>query len=496
MINTELYTLPLQKIRDLYKRYLAANGKGYSTIGTYVSDTFYLWNNVSKEVFWKVVCSDDFDHMAKTELLEALAKNSSGKVEELVDGYVSVLKMFRSFVSSCDGEIDSTSDEEALKSFLLDIDCLDQLDEWTGKFNMFDILKITRAEIRHSNLLAWLLTPYENHGLYDSIIKGFIQFAITSTNGNNEDFFRTMLMDFGSFDVLREWHHIDLLAVSEKEQCILCIENKIDTGEHDNQLARYQKTVEEAYPQYTKKIYIYLSPAGAESSIPDTWLSMSYSDVVRIVESACNKTKLLPEAEMLINNYLETIRRDIVGDERLAKICAEIYSKHKRALDLIFENKPDRASDVAEYFRNWGIQKTNAGEMEIVLDKCSKGYTRFKTPTMSSILPDAEEATSGWNTKNYYFYEILNNNGGTEFYIQISFSSKNIPDELRAICDEINVHYPSRQQKANWQWRLPFRTKTVKIDEDTSEEKIHELLNKKFEEIKAFENALKIKMGK
>jgi hypothetical protein len=115
---------------------------------------------------------------------------------------------------------------------------------------------------------------------------------------------------------------------------------------------------------------------------------------------------------------------------------------------------------------------------------------------MSAILPDAEEATSGWNTKNYYFYEILNNNGGTEFYIQISFSSKNIPDDLRAICDEINVHYPSRQQKANWQWRLPFRTKTVKIDEDTSEEKIHELLNKKFEEIKAFENALKTKMGK
>jgi len=185
-----------------------------------------------------------------------------------------------------------------------------------------------------------------------------------------------------------------------------------------------------------------------------------------------------------------------VGDERLTKICAEIYSKHKRALDLIFENKPDRASDVAEYIRNWGVQKTKEGELEIVLDKCSKSYTRFKTPTMSAILPDAEEATSGWNTKNYYFYEILNNNGGTEFYIQISFSSKNIPDDLRAICDEINIHYPSRQQKTNWQWRLPFRTKTVKIDEDTSEDKIHELLNKKFEEIKAFEIALKAKMGK
>ena len=182
-----------------------------------------------------------------------------------------------------------------------------------------------------------------------------------------------------------------------------------------------------------------------------------------------------------------------MGDERLTKICAEIYSKHKRALDLIFENRPDRASDVAELFRNWGAQKTKSGEMEIVLDKCNKTYTRFKTATMSSILPDAEEALSGWNTKNYYFYELINN-GGTDFYIQISFSSKNIPEHLRAICDEINIHYPARQQKENWQWRLPFRTKASKIDLDTSDEKILELLDKKFDEVKAFENALKSKM--
>jgi len=222
---------------------------------------------------------------------------------------------------------------------------------------------------------------------------------------------------------------------------------------------------------------------------------MSYNDVITIIENACKKTKLLPEAELLINNYIETIRRDIVGDERLAKICAEIYSKHKRALDLIFDNKPDRASDVAEYFRNWGIQKTKDGDIELVLDKCNKTYTRFKTPTMSEILPDADEALSGWNTKNHYFYELINN-GGTEFYIQISFSSRNIPDDLREICDEINVHYPSRQQKENWQWRLPFKTKKSKIDLDTSEEKIHELLNKKLEEVKIFEKTLKEKMNK
>ena len=86
------------------------------------------------------------------------------------------------------------------------------------------------------------------------------------------------------------------------------------------------------------------------------------------------------------------------------------------------------------------------------------------------------------------------NNGGTEFYIALTLSSRNIPEDLRKICDEINVHYPSRQQKANWQWRTPFRTKVSKIDQDTGEEKLYELLNKKLDEIKAFEITLRSKL--
>ena len=32
-------------------------------------------------------------------------------------------------------------EEEALKDFLLDIDCLKQLDDWTDDFNLFDLLE-------------------------------------------------------------------------------------------------------------------------------------------------------------------------------------------------------------------------------------------------------------------------------------------------------------------------------------------------------------------
>ncbi len=379
-------------------------------------------------------------------------------------------------------------DYTILKEFLLDIECLDPLAEWTSRFNLFDILKISRTEIRHSNMLSWLLDPNENHGFGDTILKGFIQYVVTSFS-DDKDIFETLLMDCHDFILQREWHNIDLLAVSQKERFLVCIENKIDSKEHDNQLDRYRKTVDDAYPGF-KKMFIYLSPEGDEPSDPDNWCSMSYQNVLDIIENAYRKTSLLPDAKLLVENYISTIRRDIVGDERLKQICAEIYAKHQKALDLIFENKPDRAAMLAEIFHAWCAEKDRKGEIVYVPEKSSKSCTRFKTDYLSKLMPDAPEANSGWGTKNYYFYEIKNLYG-TEFYIQLVFSSKDIPDDLRAMCDRINDYYPARQQKEKWQWRTPFTTKRSKTDEEMNEDKVIEQLDRKLEEIRTFEGRLK-----
>lgn len=480
--------LSYESMRKIYKTYLEGQELSRNTVQTFSGDTFYLWNNVGHDEFWDAVTSDDFETDARDALLKALTDNSTGNVLSLINGYLAVLRRFRNFVYSEESYVPEQDDAKALRDFLLDIECLDPLSEWTSKFNLFDILKITRTEIRHSNMLSWLLNPNENHGLGDSVIRGFIHYVVTSFS-EDADVFDTLLMDCHDFMIQREWHNIDVLAVSADEKFVLAIENKIDSGEHDNQLDRYRKIVEEMYPGY-RKMYIYLSPEGTEASSPEFWCSMSYQDVLGIVENARRKVKLLPEAELLINNYIDTIRRDIVGDERLAEICAEIYAKHQKALDLIFENRPDRASELASIIKAWAVKKTEKGEIEVVPDKCGKSYIRFKTAYMSSLMPDSETPDSGWNTPNHYFYEIRNIDG-KEFFIQLSLSAKNITDEQRQMCNRINEHFPSRQQKENWQWRTPLVTKHSKTDEDLSEDKVYENLDKRLDEIKAFEEKLK-----
>lgn len=381
------------------------------------------------------------------------------------------------------------NEEKALKEFLLDIECLNPLTEWTSKFNLFEILKITRTEIKHSNILSWILNPNENHGFSDSIIKGFVQYIIT-TYENKFNVFNLLLMEFHDFIILREWKYIDIFAVSHKNKFVICIENKIGSNERDNQLDSYRRVVNETYPDY-KKMFIFLSLDGCEPSDTKNWYSMGYQNVLDIIENSRNRIKLIPEAELLIDNYVETIRRVIVGDERLAKICADIYAKHQKALDLIYENKPDRASDTAEIFKQWATEMTEKNEIEVILDKCTKRYTRFKTKAISELLPDAEKSESAWKTKNHYFYEIINNSNGDEFFIQLSISAKNMSDELVKKCKKIIDCCNSKPGKTNWGYYIPFTTKKIKIDEEFTESNIYDQLNYMLKEVKDFEGKLK-----
>ena len=381
-----------------------------------------------------------------------------------------------------------SDDFEKLKKFLLDIDCLDALSEWTRDVNLFDILHITRAEVRHSYMLSWLLGPNENHGLGDRVLRAFIDYVIISF-AVKKDVFETLLMDYHDFVIYREWYNMDILAVSTKEKYVLCIENKIDSGEHDQQLVRYRKTIERVYPNY-KKSFIFLSPDGTPSSDPEYWCSMSYSDVLHILDSVQSKVNLLPDVTLFINNYCKTIRRDIVGDERLAKLCAEIYSKHGRALELIFANKPNRTEKLATIIKKWAVTRTQSGIIEVDESKCIKSYIRFKTKYMSELMPESEEPDSGWNTRNHYFYEIRNFEGNA-YAIQLSFSSQNMTEDQRAIFNRINQQSSKKAPKENWQWRIVFTSKKCKIDEELPEENIFAQLDSSLKEVWEYEQKLK-----
>lgn len=57
---------------------------------------------------------------------------------------------------------------------------------------------------------------------------------------------------------------------------------------------------------------------------------------------------LASDVRMAIKHYTEMVRRNIVGGSEVTKLCQQIYQRHKRALDLIYEHHPDTQAQIRD----------------------------------------------------------------------------------------------------------------------------------------------------
>ena len=143
--------------------------------------------------------------------------------------------------------------------------------------------------------------------------------------------------------------------------------------------------------------------------------------------------------------------------------------------------------------REWAADRTEKGVITVDIARCNRTYTRFKTSYMDDVFPDAPNTKSGWNTNNHYFYEVVNRTGKS-FYVQLALSSKEMPEDQLETSDRINEFYPSKWNKPDWQWRTPFRTATVDIEDVSNKSAIFAKLDSCMQEIRDFEEDLKQKL--
>ena len=317
-------------------------------------------------------------------------------------------------------------EEEALKDFLLDIDCLKQLDDWTDDFNLFDLLRITNIEIRHSNILAWIFDPNENHGLGDSFIKYFITKVVSKCDNTKYDnLFDLLLQDFYSYQVYREFNYMDIVLDSREEKKAVIIENKIWSEESSGQLNKYLDKSKIEYKDY-QVLYVFLTPNGREASDSDNWIEISYGEIIDSLERSIKGMNLRNEVRLVIHNYIDIVRKNIMKekDEKLVRICNEIYNKHRTALRLIFENvNIDNSIDdeiICDMLRELNDSK------EIIFKDENK--THFFTVSMDEYLPALVTSDSSWGTNWVYYYWFKKKKDKLIIYLELG--GDNLTDEL------------------------------------------------------------------
>ena len=277
-------------------------------------------------------------------------------------------------------------DFNRIQAFLINNPELEKLESMLDRFNIFDALSIKNQEVRHSDFLAYLLNPNQNHGLNDLFIKRFLQESLTLAGTDLPITpIKLELWDLDEIDVFREWHDIDILLLDASHEFAVIIENKVLSGEHSDQLKRYTQIVTQHYPGYSM-IKLFLTPEGDQASDP-SYISISYTLICEVLENITNtrENSLGQEILVLLKHYVEMLRRYIVGDSEIEKLCQQIYRKHHRALDLIYENIPDQQAEIKDFLIGLIIS-----DQRFELDHTSKSYIYF-----SSKKWDNEKIKSG-----------------------------------------------------------------------------------------------------
>lgn len=350
----------------------------------------------------------------------------------------------------------------ALERLLLDDPEFRELESLVSPFNLFEAAGITRQELRHSDFLAFLMNPSASHGLVDRFLRRFLQLA---TRGRGSDTLAVTaleldLLDLSDARVDREWKNVDLLITSHQNRLAVLIENKVGTGEHDDQLERYLLTVRSHYPGW-RILPILLSPSAMDPS-QEVFVPVGYGPLADGLEALLDlhASAIGPEIGMSLRHYVAMVRRHVVEDSKVADLCKRIYARHKAALDLIFEFRPDRPAMVTEVVRTWLEQQE-----VFVLDQSSKNAVRFALSEWDETLLKQPQPQGWTNSGRMVLFEAVVTVRGVSITLYIGPG----PDRVRRrLYEAFRSHqtFTMKYQELRRKWhRIYQKTLPVELTE-------------------------------
>lgn len=242
-----------------------------------------------------------------------------------------------------------------LEKFVVDNQDLEQLESLLDQFNIFEAVGMVRQEICHSKFLAFLLNPNATHRLGDIFLKTFLKRLLIDADNATVSPIDIDIAILTDTEVRREWRNIDILLVSPTSQLVCAIENKVDSGEHSNQLQRYRNIVLKEFPDY-RHIFVFLTLEGISpygEADQQHWCTHSYSKVAQLIDDVCRRYRstLGSDVHTLMQHYSSLINRHFMEDSEIARLCRQIYWQHKDALDLIYEHRPDPENEIYDFIK-------------------------------------------------------------------------------------------------------------------------------------------------
>lgn len=262
--------------------------------------------------------------------------------------------------------------KQALLKLLTSEDLAELNAKSDNKFNIFQALKLQNNEVKHSNFLGWLLTPFESHNLMDCFLKELLKIALQ----NDTSLVDIILSDLTDSKVTLEkmandGRRMDIFIESPRNKLVCVIENKVWSGEGCNQLEDYRDYIlnHDNYKDYKHKIFLFLTPY--KYSLCEDYkgyIRINYGDILKAINNLMKQYGCLldDDVKIFIEHYKKMVERNIMGetDKEIIDLCRKIYRENKSAIDLIIENN-DYKADVLNVMAEVIKERTDLQEITV-----------------------------------------------------------------------------------------------------------------------------------
>lgn len=365
-----------------------------------------------------------------------------------------------------------------------------KLEKKLNEFNVFDVLNIVNVEIRHSNVLAWLLDPNESHNIGDQALKLFLK-SIHRGESSKSGVDLTSLINSSSkidAEVRKEEKveifqrqkarriDISILIKYGSKKFLIIIENKIGAEDTTRQLVDYRNWAENKFKEDYKKIFIYLTPEGVvpkdKNELPH-WDLFSYRQIERdILNKVIQKTPK-GNAKEFIKQYVDILRRIILGNSN--KLCNVIYDKHEKVINLIYKEVI-----VKKFIDQYVKDKIEEDKNFEVVDFDNKKYIQFTTTTLSEKIKIQREK----GDKPTLLFQFVSNSNRLALTLNIlNIAQGDDVNQLLSFMErekEIFTFFKVKDWKTKVVFSMPILGKTD-YDQEDMVEKIVGSLTKKIE---------------
>ncbi|WP_286733037.1 MULTISPECIES: PD-(D/E)XK nuclease family protein [Sphingobacterium] len=261
--------------------------------------------------------------------------------------------------------------------------------------NIFQILKLDRYEIRHSNFIAWLLNPNEKHGLgtlfLDKVLGDLIPKEVLSKRGAFKWIKRESI------------NNIDLFI--QFDDLIVAIENKFDSGEHSDQLTNYREYVDQHFLHISNRFFVFLTPGGKLTISNNEYKIYSYATIAKHLNHILtDKTiNINVHSRIYIEDYLKAIQATLMKTNPENLLAAQLYNQYKDVFDFVKENINSDVNYITHRFNLLLEQNVP----NYVRGSEYYSFSRFTTSPITEIMKPIKNTTSrAWKGKEPFLFEI------------------------------------------------------------------------------------------